>query len=92
MGTRAQGIAAGSSKNNGLGSCEAHHVSSSAKEDRCVPESAMGEVEGAAEEGRLVARMQKRSAPDSSEPEALPDQPSPRTAQRDNRFSTEGRK
>jgi hypothetical protein len=54
MGQGSEGIAAsGGSENNGLGSGEAHHVSISSPEDRSVSASALGEVEGAAEEGCL---------------------------------------
>ena len=58
MGEGSEGIAAsGDSENNGLGSCEAHHVSSSPQEDRGVSESAVGENKGAAEEGCLEGGM-----------------------------------
>jgi hypothetical protein len=55
MGEGSEGIAAssGGSENNGLGSCEAHHVGISPQEDRGGSKSEMGEVEGRAEEGGL---------------------------------------
>jgi hypothetical protein len=55
MGKGSEWIAAGSdSENNGIGSRKAHHVSGSSQEDCCVSKSEMGEVEGAAEEGRII--------------------------------------
>ncbi len=44
------------SKENGSGPCEAHHVSSSPEEDRSVSKSQMGEVEGR-KEGCLEASL-----------------------------------
>ena len=59
MGEGSERIAASScdSENNGLGSCEAHHVSRSPEEDRCVSTCAVGEIKGAAEEGCLVSPL-----------------------------------
>jgi hypothetical protein len=48
MGKGSERIAASScdSENNGLGSCEAHHVSISPPEDRSFSKGTVGEVEG----------------------------------------------
>jgi len=54
MGKGSEWIAANrGSEDNGPGSCETHHVSSSAEEDRGVSTCKVGEVEGTAEEGSL---------------------------------------
>jgi len=55
MGKGSQRITtSGDSENNGLGSCEAHHVSISPEEDCSISEGEVGEAEGgAAEEGCL---------------------------------------
>jgi hypothetical protein len=55
MGEGEEGIAASScdGKNNGLGSCKAHHVSSSPQEDRSVSTCAVGENKSSAEKGRI---------------------------------------
>jgi len=52
MGKDSQGTEANSSgsENYGLDSCEAHHVSGGAQEDRCGTKGEMGEVEGGEEE------------------------------------------
>ena len=55
MGEGSAGIAAisGGRENNGIRSCEAHDVSVGPQEDRSLPTGKMGEVESAAEEGRI---------------------------------------
>jgi hypothetical protein len=59
MGEGSKGISISSSdsENNGLGSCEAHHVSRSPQEDRSVPASEMGENKSSTEEGCLVSPL-----------------------------------
>ena len=50
MGEGSRGIAAnGASENNGLGTCEAHHVSIGPWEDRSVSAGKVGEGEGSKE-------------------------------------------
>jgi hypothetical protein len=53
MGTGSEWIAAssGDSENDTVGSCEAHHVGSSPKEDCGVSKSTMGKAESSTEEG-----------------------------------------
>jgi hypothetical protein len=55
MGKGSEGIAINrDSEDNGLGSCEAHHVGISASEDRGGTAGKMGEGKGTAEEGCLA--------------------------------------
>jgi hypothetical protein len=54
MGKGSQRItASGDSENNGLGSCETHHVSRSPQEDRSISAGKVGENKSAAEKGCL---------------------------------------
>lgn len=56
MGKSSEEIAAssGGGKVNGLGSCQAHHVSISPQEDRCGTAGKVGEVEGGEAVGCLT--------------------------------------
>jgi hypothetical protein len=72
MGEHSEGIAAGSwgGKNNGLGSCQAHHVGIGTQEDRRRSKGAVGEAEGgigvwepAAASSRQAFILNSRSIP-----------------------------
>jgi hypothetical protein len=59
MGEDSEGIAASNSgsEDNGLGSGEAHHVSSSPQEDSSVSKSTLGENKSSTEKGRIVSPL-----------------------------------
>ena len=57
MGECSEGVAAnGTSESNGLGTCEAHHVTSGPQEDCGVPAGAVGQGETAEEGGVAQSR------------------------------------
>jgi hypothetical protein len=64
MGEGSQRITAnGDSENNGLSSCEAHHVTRCPQEGRSGTAGAVGEGEGAAEKGCLaeIGKLETRN-------------------------------
>ena len=61
MGEGSERIAAsGDSKNNHRGSCEAHNVSSSSKEDRGISTSKVGKDQAATEKGSVTGSKSHR--------------------------------